>query len=96
MLRLSHLGWGRYGHGLSSRPRESCDNQFLTPLLNLFGYPDGAVAELFNGTFKASLFLHSFFKEISILVGIYSPGLFYLWLVLVLDSVFIFRIMILF
>ena len=22
--RLSHLGWGRCGHGLSSRPRESC------------------------------------------------------------------------
>ena len=32
--RLSHLGWVRYGHGLSSRPRESCDHQFLTPLLN--------------------------------------------------------------
>ena len=50
--RLSHLGWGRYGHGLSSRPRESCDHQFLTPLLNFFGYPDGAVTELFNGTLK--------------------------------------------
>ena len=31
--RLSHLGWGRYGHGLSSRPRESCDHQILAPLL---------------------------------------------------------------
>ena len=50
--RLSHLGWERYGHGLSSRPRESCDHQFLTPLLNFFGYPDGAVTELFNGTLK--------------------------------------------
>ena len=50
--RLSHLGWGRYGHGLSSRPRESCDHQFLTPLLDFFGYPDGAVTELFNGTLK--------------------------------------------
>ena len=50
--RLSHLGWGRYGHGLSSRPRESCDHQFLTPLLNFFGYPDGAVTELFSGTLK--------------------------------------------
>ena len=49
---LSHLGWGLYGHGLSSRPRESCDHQFLTPLLNFFGYPDGAVTELFNGTLK--------------------------------------------
>ena len=60
--RLSHLGWGRYGHGLSSRPRESCDHQFLTPLLNFFGHPDGAVAEFFNGTSK--------------LVGIYPPWLF--------------------
>ena len=50
--RLSHLGWGRYGHGLSSRPRESCDHQFLTPLLNFFGCPDGAVTELFTGTLK--------------------------------------------
>ena len=50
--RLSHLGWGRYGHGLSSRPRESYDHQFLTPLLNFFGYPDGATTELFNGTLK--------------------------------------------
>ena len=50
--RLSHLGWGRYGHGLSSRPRESCDHQFLTPLLNFFGSPDGAATELFNGTLK--------------------------------------------
>ena len=50
--RLSHLGWERYGHGLSSRPRESCDHQFLTPLLNVFGYPDGAVTEFFNGTLK--------------------------------------------
>ena len=33
-------------------PRESCDQQFLAPLLNFFGYPDGAAAELFNGTLK--------------------------------------------
>ena len=51
--RLSHLGWGRYGHGLSSRPRESCDHQFLTLLFsNFLGYPDGAATELFNGTLK--------------------------------------------
>ena len=24
--RLLHLGWERYGHGLTSRPRESCDH----------------------------------------------------------------------
>ena len=50
--RLLHLGWGRYGHGLTSRPRESCDRQFLTPLLKFFGYPEGAVSELFAGTVK--------------------------------------------
>ena len=50
--RLSHLGWGRYGHGLSSRPRESCYHQFLTLLLAFFGYPDGAATELFNGALK--------------------------------------------
>ena len=50
--RLLHLGWGRYGHGLTSRPCESCDHRFLTPLLNFFRYPDGAVTELFNGTLK--------------------------------------------
>ena len=49
---MSQLGWGRYGHGLSSCPRESCDHQFLAPLLNFFGYPDGAATELFNGTLK--------------------------------------------
>ena len=30
----------------------SCDFQYLTPLLNFFGYPDGAVSELFYGTSK--------------------------------------------
>ena len=45
---MSHLGWERYGHG----PRESCDHQFLTPRLDFFGYPDGAVTELYNGTLK--------------------------------------------
>ena len=48
--RLSLLGWGRYGHGLSSRPRESCGHRILAPLSDFFGYPDGAATELFNGT----------------------------------------------
>ena len=74
--RLSHLGWGRYGHGLSSRPRESCDHQFLTPLLKFCGYLDWSCYGAFSWHFKAPLFLHSIFKEISIMVGIYSPRLF--------------------
>ena len=52
MLGCCILGWERYGHGLTSRPRESCDHWFLIPLLNFFGYPDGAVTELFNGTLE--------------------------------------------
>ena len=52
VLTMSHLGWERYGHGLSSRPRESCDHQFLTSLHNFFGYPDGAATELFSGSLK--------------------------------------------
>ena len=47
-----HVGWGLCGHGLSSRPRESCDLHILTPLLDFFGYPDGAATELYNGTLK--------------------------------------------
>ena len=94
--RLSHLGWGLYGHGLSSRPRESCDHQFLAPLLNFFGYPDGAATELFNGTLKAPLLLHSLFQEISILVWCLISLIIPRWLFLVMDPVFFFRIMILF
>ena len=40
------VGWGQCGHGLSSRPRESCDLSILTPLWVFFGYPVGAAAEL--------------------------------------------------
>ena len=47
-----HVGWGQCGHGLSSRPRESCHLHIPTPLLDFFGYPDGATTELFSGTLK--------------------------------------------
>ena len=50
--RLMHVGWGQCGHGLSSRPRESCDFHILTPLLDFFGYPIGAATEIFSGTLK--------------------------------------------
>ena len=46
------MGWGQCGHGLSSRPRESCDLHILTPLLDFFGCPVGAATELFSGTLK--------------------------------------------
>ena len=45
-------GCGQCGHGLSSRPRESCDIHTLTPLLDFFGYLDGAATELSSGTLK--------------------------------------------
>ena len=61
--RFLHVGWRRCGHGLSSRPRESCDHQFLAPLLNFFGYPDGAVIRACKWHFAAPLFLHSFFPR---------------------------------
>ena len=57
------MGWWQCGHGLSSRPRESCDLQFLTPLLKFFGYPDGAATELFNGTLKLRYFSTPFSKK---------------------------------
>ena len=93
--RLSHSGWERYGHGLSSRPRESCDLQILAPLLDFFGYPDGAATELFNGTLKLRYSSTPFSKKfpcwsVSNLPGylpVVGPGF---------DPVFIFRIMILF
>ena len=47
-----HVGWWQCGHGLSSRPCESCDLHILTPLLDFFGYPDGAATELYSGTLK--------------------------------------------
>ena len=86
-----------WSHGLSSRPRESCDHQFLAPLLNFFGYPDGAATELFNGTLKlryssTPLPFQRNFHLGRYLLSLVPPR----WLVPVLDPVFIFRIMILF
>ena len=92
--RLLHLGWGRYGHGLTSRPRESCDHWFLTPLLNFFGYPDGAVTELFNGTLKLR-YSSTLFPRNSLHGRFLLPQFVYRWLVLVLDSVFIIQTVIL-
>ena len=47
--RLRHIGWERCGHGLTSRPRESASEGFLSELLALFGYPSGSAAALLNG-----------------------------------------------
>ena len=93
--RLLHLGWGRYGHGLTSRPRESCDHQFLTPLLDFFGYPDEAVTELFNGTLKLRYSSTLFSKKIPSWPVSHFSGEVYQLLVLVLDPVFIIQILIL-
>ena len=93
--RLLHVGWGQCGHGLSSRPRESCDLQFLTPLPDFFGYPDGAATELFNGTLKVRHSSTPFPRNYHLgpcLISLVSIR----WLVRVLDPVFIFRIMILY
>ena len=92
--RLLHFGWGQYGHGLTSRPRGSCDHRFLTPFLNFFGYPDGAVAELFNGTSKLRCSSTPSSKN-SLHGQFLLPQFVYWWLALVLDSVFIFQTVIL-
>ncbi len=93
--RLLHVGWEQCGHGLSSRPRESCDLQFLTPLLDFFGYPDGAATELFNGTLKLRYSSTPFPRNFHLGRCLISLVIIR-WLVPVLDPVFIFRIMILF
>ena len=39
--RLVHVGWTQCGHGLSSRPRESCDILLVHPLLSFLGIRTG-------------------------------------------------------
>ena len=48
--RLRHIGWVQSGHGLTSRPRETCGNRFLDELHFLFGYPPGSGCALLRGT----------------------------------------------
>ena len=48
--RLRHTGWEKCGHGLTSRPRESASEGFLTELLLLFRYPPRSAAALVEGT----------------------------------------------
>ena len=42
--RLRLIGWGKCGHGLTSRPRESASVPFLDELLVLFRYPPACSA----------------------------------------------------
>ena len=53
------------GHGLYSRPRESCDLSILIPLLDFFGYPGGAATELLSGTSKLRYSSSPFSKKFS-------------------------------
>ena len=48
MSRLRHLGWLQCGHGLTCRPLESSMPGCLEPLLDLLGYPAGAIGALSN------------------------------------------------
>ena len=61
--RLRHIGWEKCGHGLTSRPRESSSDLFLSELLSLFRYPPGSGRALLNGTlplrYCAARFAHS-------------------------------------
>ena len=47
--RLRHIGWVQFGHGLTSRPRETSDVRF-SELLFLFGYNPGSGCALLRGT----------------------------------------------
>ena len=46
---LRHIGWEKCGHGLASRPLETCDPGFLDVLLQMFGCPGGSGALLLSG-----------------------------------------------
>ena len=48
--RFRHIGWEKCGHGLTSRPRESASELFLTELLSLFRYPSKSGRALLCGT----------------------------------------------
>ena len=48
--RLRQIGWGKYGHGLTSTPRESSSELFLDELLGLFRYPPKSARALLTGT----------------------------------------------
>ena len=50
IVGLRHIGWGKCGHGLTSRPRESASEPFLDELLRLFDYPPGSARALLAGT----------------------------------------------
>ena len=49
--RLVHLGWEQCGHGLSSRPRESCEVPVIQALLNFLGNPEAA-SKMLRGTLE--------------------------------------------
>ena len=48
--RLRHIGWEKWGHGLTSRPRESASEPLLNELLGLFQCPPGSGRALLAGT----------------------------------------------
>ena len=50
--RLLRIGWEQCGHGLSCRPQESRQFEFLDALLVLFGYESGAAGALIRGSLK--------------------------------------------
>ena len=50
--RLLRIGWEQCGHGLTCRPQESRNHEFLDALLVLFGYEGGAAGALTRGTLK--------------------------------------------
>ena len=66
--RLVHVGWTQCGHGLSSRPRESCDILLMHPLLSFFFLVSGrGCIGALSWQIEAPLHLYSLLQEDSYL-----------------------------
>ena len=63
LSRLRHLGWLQCSHGLSCRPLESSLPGCLGPLLDLMGYPAGAVGALSNKVLRIRYYTQPFAKR---------------------------------
>ena len=65
--RLTHLGWGQCGDGISPSPQESCKIPVVQALLHFFGHPDGAALKLFGSALKPPIFqYHLCFQQANV------------------------------
>ena len=52
MSKSRHIGWDQCSHGLTSRQLESCHHQYLLAVCWVWGFLEGAAADLLDGTLK--------------------------------------------